>query len=229
MEILELTGSPQDLAGENLEGLRRYCALLHRANQTVRLAGPRDEETLWEDHVLDCLYLLPLLPSRGEVLDLGTGGGLPGAVLALCRPDLSFTLADSLSRKTAALEAIVRQLGLQNAGVICCRSEDLALQRREAFQCSLVRAVSEAGVIAEYLAPLTAQGGTVLAMKGPAWEEETAPLAGRWQELGLSEPKAWHYCLAGRHRFVIQWDKIGPCPPAYPRRPGRAEKKLWWR
>ena len=74
--------------------LRRYGALLLETNERVRLVGPRDETTLWNEHIADCLRLLPLLPPSGSVIDVGTGGGLPGAVLAICRPDLSFTLLD---------------------------------------------------------------------------------------------------------------------------------------
>ncbi|MBQ9422995.1 MAG: class I SAM-dependent methyltransferase, partial [Pyramidobacter sp.] len=88
-------------------------------NVRVRLVGPRDETTLWNEHIVDCLNVLPLLPESGAVVDVGTGGGLPGAVLAICRPSQEFTLIDSLSRKTNALSAIVDELGLDNARVVC--------------------------------------------------------------------------------------------------------------
>ncbi len=211
-----------------LERLREYCRILAEENRRVRLVGPYDEKALWEDHILDCINLLPLLPPSGSVLDLGSGGGLPGVVLALCRTDLDFTLVDSLSRKTLALEAIVRRLGL-SVQVVCARSENLALQRREVFCCAVARAVAHCGVVAEYLSPLVAPGGTLLALKGPSWQDETDPLTGQWGRLGLSEPQAYRYALKGQERLVLQWRKEAPCPADFPRRPGRAEKRHWWR
>ncbi len=209
--------------------LRRYGALLLETNERVRLVGPRDETTLWNEHIADCLRLLPLLPPSGSVIDVGTGGGLPGAVLAICRPDLSFTLLDSLSRKTNALSDIVSQLKIANARVVCARSEDFAAEHRESFSCAVVRAVAEAGIIAEYLSPLVAPGGRLTAMKGSSVAEELAELEGRWGRLGLSEATLYEYELNGHNSAMLVWEKTAPCPPEFPRRPGRAEKKNWWR
>ena len=175
MEIQPLPPLPEPSA-KTVTQLRRYASLLAVANERVRLTGPYDEETLWTDHIEDCLHVLPLLPPSGTVVDVGTGGGLPGAVLAVCRPDLKFTLLDSLSRKTKALAEIIAALKLPNAEVICMRSEDFAAARRERYDAAVVRAVSEAGVIAEYLAPLVREGGALIAMKGSSVGEELAPL-----------------------------------------------------
>jgi len=217
------------LAQETEARLRRYGALLCAMNERVRLVGPRDETTLWNEHIVDCLNVLPLLPESGAVVDVGTGGGLPGAVLAICRPSQEFTLLDSLSRKTNALSAIVDELGLDNARVVCSRSEDLATGSRESFSCAVVRAVSEAGIIAEYLSPLVAPGGKLIAMKGSSVGDELAPLEGRWGELGLKDPVTYEYEQNGHAAYMLVWEKAAPCPEKYPRRPGRAEKKLWWR
>ncbi len=228
MEKLLLPPAPA-LSENALARLRLYCGLLRAANERVRLVGPRDEETLWRDHIADCLRLLPLLPRSGRVIDVGTGGGLPGAALAVCRPDLGFVLLDSLSRKTKALAGIAAELGLENASVVCARSEDYAAAGRETFDCAVSRAVGEAGIVAEYLSPLVAPGGKLLVMKGPAAEEELAGIEGRWGALGLSEPTLYAYERDGRVGRVLAWKKTAPAPAAFPRRPGRAEKKPWWR
>ena len=217
------------LDAETEAKLRRYGALLLETNERVRLVGPRDETTLWNEHIADCLRLLSLLPASGSVIDVGTGGGLPGAVLAICRPDLSYTLLDSLSRKTNALAGIVSRLELKNAQVVCARSEDFAAENRERFSCAVVRAVAEAGIIAEYLSPLVAPGGRLAAMKGSSVDEELAELEGRWGELGLSEAVLYEYELNGHTNAMLVWQKTAPCPSVFPRRPGRAEKKNWWR
>lgn len=212
-----------------LKKLHEYCSLLHETNEKVRLVGPRDEEILWKEHILDCLHLLPLLPEKGKVIDVGTGGGLPGAVLAICRPDLEFTLLDSLSRKTNALSEIVRKLDIGNAEVVCSRSEDFSALHREQFDCAVIRAVSEAGVICEYLAPLITPGGCALAMKGSAIGDELDPLCGKWTGLGFDDPELYQYEIAGHPTYLLVWNKATPCPAKYPRRPGRAEKRPWWR
>lgn len=228
MEIQPLLPLPE-LSSETLARLRRYASLLSAANERVRLTGPYDEETLWREHIEDCLHVLPLLPASGIVVDVGTGGGLPGAVLAVCRPDLNFTLLDSLSRKTKALAEIIAVLDLPNTEVVCARSEDFAAAHREQYDAAVVRAVSEAGVIAEYLTPLVREGGVLVAMKGSSVGGELEPLKGRWNALGLGDPKLYEYDINNHKSYMLLWKKSAPCPAVYPRKPGRAEKKLWWR
>ncbi len=227
METKTLPPAPT-LPDATVDKLRRYADLLLSANERVRLVGPRDAGILWRDHIADCLRLLPLLPPSGCVVDVGTGGGLPGAVLAICRPDLHFTLLDSLSRKTNALAKIVSDAEIENATVVCARSEDFAAAHRERFDCAVVRAVSGTGVIAEYLSPLVALHGRAVAMKGSAALDELSGLRGRWGELGLSEVQLFEYDLNGHSNFMLVWEKDAPCPAAFPRRSGRAEKKGWW-
>lgn len=209
--------------------LRSYVDLLIEANQRARLTGPQDGAVLWNEHIMDCLPLVDLLPDQGSVIDVGTGGGLPGVVLAICRPELHFTLMDSLSRKCVALSSIVSQMKLPNVTVLCSRSEELAQKEREQWDVAVVRAVSEAPVVAEYLSPLVRVGGKLLAMKGPAWREEVQPIQGKWERIGLSEPDGWWYKLGDKQRWIVQWNKTCPCSPAFPQRPGRAEKVFWWR
>lgn len=186
---------------------------------------------MWNEHIMDCLYSVSLLPDEGTVIDVGTGGGLPGIVWAICRPDLQFTLIDSLEKKTDALEEIVNELKLSNVEVICTRSEDLAMERRETFTVASARAVSRSGILAEYLSPLVKVGGYILAMKGPAYKEEIHSIRKRWGEFGLEVPEVYKYRLHGLHEkkgYVLKWNKITECAEKYPRRPGRAEKKPWW-
>lgn len=209
--------------------LRRYGALLAQANERARLTGPSDAEGLWEEHILDALMALPLLPTGGAVVDVGTGGGLPGLVWALARPNLRVTLVDSVAKKASALEQIVRELEVPNALVRSIRSEELAGQEREAFAVATARAVAAADSLAELLSPLVVRGGSLLAFKGPSVEEELRPCRGRWGELGLAEPELFRYDLAGKALCIVRWIKEGPCPDRFPRRAGMAVKRPWWR
>ena len=213
---------------DNEERLRRYVSLLVKANELARLTGPSDEDTLWRAHVADCASAVPLLPERGAVIDVGTGGGLPGIVWAVCRPGLKVTLLDSITRKCALVDKIAAAMGRANVSVVCSRSEDYAKKQCEKFDAAAARAVCASGVLAEYLTPFVKRGGRLLAFKGPKAAEELAPAEGKWKSLGLSEPRLVSYALEDMERCVVVWDKAAPTPKGIPRRPGMAEKFPWY-
>lgn len=214
---------------EHRAQLSLYVELLIAANARARLTGPSDAQTLWDAHIMDCAAGLSALPDSGSVVDVGTGGGLPGIVWAICRPQLRVTLIDSIGRKCALIEEIVRQLGLKNAEVCCTRSEDLAKKARESFTMAGARAVGEVGILAEYLSPLVMVGGELLLFKGPRLVEELANVVRPWSTLGLRDPVVRSYSLNGMERSLLLFKKIAPCPTGYPRRPGLAEKSPWYK
>lgn len=216
------------ILAEHEEKLRQYVRLLIKANETARLTGPSDEDTLWRDHVVDCVYGVPLLPRGGRVIDVGTGGGLPGMVWAITRPDLEFTLVDSIAKKMARVEQIAALLGLKNVKTICARSEDYAKENGEKFAVTAARAVTEAGILAELLSPFAKIGGKIIAFKGPRVAEELESVGNRWSELGLSSPKLMPYSYDEKKRFLLIWEKIARGPKGIPRRPGMAEKFPWY-
>lgn len=216
-------------ARANRDRLWKYCEALAVGNTRARLTGPADPETLWREHVLDCAAALPLLPQEGRVVDVGTGGGLPGVVWAICRPGLSISLLDSVSRKCIALQGIVDSLGLRNVTVVCLRSEELAGKDREGFDIAAARAVTAAGPLAELLSPLAAVGGTLLAFKGPRVHEELDAVGEKWSRLGLGDPILYPYPLDGKERVIVRWPKVKPTPAAFPRNPAMLERKPWWR
>lgn len=210
--------------------LMSYCEILSAMNRETRLTGPSDPEVLFREHVVDSAFALDWLPSStGRVVDVGTGGGLPGIVWAVCRPDLEVTLLDSLERKCRALLRMVEILSLENVRVVCQRSEDLARADREGFDMAAARAVTRVGPLVELLSPLVRPGGRLLAFKGPSLEEELAECGGRWAELGLGQPSQSTYTLLGKDRRIVLWDKETLCPAKFPRRPGMADKRPWWR
>jgi len=211
------------------EKLEAYVHLLSGFSGKVRLTGPSDENTLWDEHILDCAYSLPFLPSSGRAIDVGTGGGLPGIVWSICRPDLEVHLLDSVRKKCRALEHIVHELDLQNTFILCSRSEDLSSAEREAYDLAAARAVTSLGVLSEYLSPLVSAGGRLVAFKGPHYRVELDEISAEWKELGLSSPEVHKYRIKDHEHYIISWDKELPCPLKYPRRAGMAEKRPWWR
>ncbi len=209
--------------------LREYVSLLASYGGKIRLTGPSDPEVLWNEHVVDCLFSVPLLPEKGSALDVGSGGGLPGMIWAICRPDLRITLLDSVRKKCGALRDMASALHLRNVEVACGRCEEYAAEKREAFQFAAGRAVAAADVLLEYLSPLAAVSGRLLAFKGPLYTEELQPLEGKWSRLGLSSPEVVSYSAAGKERFLILWTKNTPLSARFPRKVGVAERNKWWR
>lgn len=218
----------EDLA-RNRDTLDAYARTLAALNRSARLTGPRNPEIIWKEHILDCAFSLPLAPEIGRAVDVGTGGGLPGIVWAICRPHLTVVLLESVRKKCAALGEIVRGLGLDNVIIDCERSEQLAAQSRESFTVAVTRAVGHLGVVAEYMSPLVAPGGRLLCFKGPKVRGEAGEIGAEWGDLGLSAPTMRPYNHGDKELFIVQWKKSGHCPARYPRRPGRAQKQHWWR
>ena len=224
-----MDGTVEKLLSAFGSALHCYGELLSGYSGKIRLTGPGDADTIWNDHILDCLHSVPLLPREGRVLDVGSGGGLPGMIWAICRGDLQVVLLDSVRKKCGALEYIASELGLHNVEVVWGRCEDFAWRERESFSLASARAVAAAGILAEYLSPLVSISGKLLAFKGPLYREEIAPLERKWSLLGLSSPSIMPYDGEGKQRFFLLWDKIAPCPVRFPRKAGTAEKNHWWR
>ena len=169
---------------------------------------------------------LEYLPKSGKVLDVGSGGGLPGIVWAVYRPDISVTLLDSVNKKCEAVREILVALEIPNVSVVCARSEDFAKSHRESFDLAGARALASAGVCAELLSPLVRVGGRVLTFKGEKVHEEISEVADKWGMLGLSKPALHFY--GGESKCVLVWEKVKKCPANFPRRVGLAGTKYFW-
>ena len=153
--------------------LLAYAALLDKWNKTYSLTALRGAEKAVSHHLLDSLAVLPYVPS-GSLLDVGSGGGMPGIPLAIARPDLAVTLIDSNSKKTAFLRQAVIELKLSNVSVHCGRVEQYhpALP----FAAITSRAFAELADFVTLSRHLLADDGVWLAMKGVRPEAEIAAL-----------------------------------------------------
>ena len=170
----------EGLAGMNLalpEAVRAqllaYLALLYKWNRTYSLTALRDESKAVSHHLLDSLAILPFVPA-GRLLDVGSGGGMPGIPLAIARPELSVTLLDSNSKKTAFLQQAAIELGLLNITVHCGRVEQY--HPVSGFAAITSRAFAELKDFVGLSAHLLASDGVGLAMQGVWPQEELARL-----------------------------------------------------
>lgn len=207
--------------------LRRYAELLAEANSRARLTGSSDPDVLYKEHISDALVAMPWLPESGSFIDVGTGGGLPGLVWGICRPDLRGTLLDSIGKKCLLLRQIATELGCSNIETVNMRSEDFAKNNREMFDIATARAVAHACILAEYLAPLVKKGGRIITFKGQGAADEIRIPDSKWNQLGLTPPSLHPYSIVGKDRNLLIWEKQTHTPKQYPRTPGMAEKKPW--
>lgn len=153
--------------------LIRYLLLLARWNQAYNLTAIRDPREQVARHLLDSLAVLSWV-TRGPVLDLGTGAGLPGIPLAIARPDLDFTLLDSNGKKTRFVRQAVLDLGLKNVEVIQIRLEAYRPERK--FATIVARALASLPSLRASAQGLSAADGCLLALKGRLAEDELAAL-----------------------------------------------------
>ncbi|MFO0861128.1 MAG: 16S rRNA (guanine(527)-N(7))-methyltransferase RsmG [Phycisphaerales bacterium] len=175
----------------DVEKLGLYLALLMKANESQNLTAIRDAAEAWRRHILDSLTLLPAIaefPEGAKVIDVGSGGGLPGMPLAIVMPHIRFTLLEATAKKCDFLTQVASRIALKNVTVLCGRSERVAHDRgvrgdsfgtvthsgghRETYDVVVSRAVGRLATLVELTAPLCRIGGSVLLIKGEKAEEE---------------------------------------------------------
>jgi 16S rRNA (guanine527-N7)-methyltransferase len=161
-----------DLFGDALGKARDYARLLATEGVTRGLIGPRETDRLWDRHLLNCALAAELVPERGELVDIGSGAGLPGMVLALLRPSVEVVLLEPMLRRCVFLEECVGLLGLENVRVVRGRAESFAGKIQA--DVATARAVAPLGRLAGWAAGLLRPGGEILAIKGQSATEEIA-------------------------------------------------------
>jgi 16S rRNA (guanine527-N7)-methyltransferase len=171
--------------GSALGLAQRYAGLLAGPGTEQGLIGPREATRLWDRHLMNCAAIAELVPHPCSVIDLGSGAGLPGVVLAMLLPDSDIVLLEPMARRAAFLEECVRVLGLGNAAVRCARAEEAAGQ----LQADVVtaRAVAPMKRLAGLALGLVRPGGVVLAIKGAGAAHELAEAGPVLSRLGARD------------------------------------------
>jgi 16S rRNA (guanine527-N7)-methyltransferase len=173
-----------DVFGDALDCARQYAELLRTDGVTRGLIGPRETDRLWDRHLLNCAVVAEFLPERGTLVDIGSGAGLPGVVLAMLRPSLQVILLEPLLRRSVFLEECVAELGLSNATVVRARAEEKAAAHIEA-DIATARAVAPLDRLVGWAVPLLRPGGELLAIKGQSAEEEISAAQAVLSRLGV--------------------------------------------
>jgi 16S rRNA (guanine527-N7)-methyltransferase len=158
-----------ELPAEQVERLDQYCKLLWDWNEKINLTGHTNYQKFVGRDILDSMQLAAHLRQGDEILDVGTGGGVPGIVLAIVRPDLKVSLCDSIGKKARAVENMVQELGL-DAAVLPFRAEEVLEDMR--FDALVIRAVGPLWKLLEGFKPHWHSFRRMLVVKGPKWVEE---------------------------------------------------------
>ena len=182
------------LPDDQIAALDRFCRRLWDWNERLNLTRHTDYEKFVRRDVIDAVHLEPFLDSGERVLDVGTGGGLPGALLAILRPDLEVTLCDSVAKKARAVKGIVREAGV-TARVRHAAAQDLL--KSEEFDTLIVRAVAPIAKLLTWFNPHWDAFRRLVLIKGPSWVEERAAARERRLMTGLRLSKLDTYPLPG--------------------------------
>jgi 16S rRNA (guanine527-N7)-methyltransferase len=174
---------PLNFSSEVLEKLLDYLALLHKWNAVYNLTAVRDPAQMLTQHLLDCMATVPAFAHAQRLLDVGSGGGLPGVVIAIWAQQnasaMHVHLIDTVHKKTAFLTQVKAELGLRNMTVHTGRVEQFEMNEK----CDVItsRAFAELSDFVRWSGHLLASGGELIALKGQAASEELERLPEEWQ------------------------------------------------
>lgn len=209
----------------------KYKDLLKEWNEKINLTAITEDEDIIKKHFIDCIKIFKFreLHNLRNIIDVGTGAGFPGLPIKIVKPEIKVTLLDSLNKRINFLNEVVRELNLKDVETIHSRAEDGARQKnlRENFDAVVSRAVANMQVLSEFCLPYVKVGGYLIALKGPAIEEEIsnaksaiATLGGKIEEIIPVEIEDTDL----KHNLVVI-SKIKETPAVYPRKAGTITKK----
>lgn len=234
MTIANITAEFAEKSGfhlkkEQIEKLDLYAEMLLEWNEKINLTAITDSEGIAIKHFYDSLTPLWYLniPKNARVIDVGTGAGFPSIPMAIVRPDLRFTLLDSLNKRLNFLNEVCTRLDI-SAELVHMRAEDAAqkAEYRESFDVAVSRAVAALPVLCEYCIPFVRKNGMFIAMKGSKAEEELEISKNAVSTLGAAVEKTVKINLPDdSERNIIVIRKKNYTPKEYPRHGSKIAKK----
>ena len=190
-----------DVSPAQQDKLMDYLTLMFKWNAVYNLTSLRDPMQMVTHHLLDSLAAVPAFANAHNVLDVGSGGGLPGIVLAIVRPDMKVSMIDTVHKKTAFLTQVKAELSLTNVTVYTARVEQL--QVSDKFDVITSRAFADLSDFVNWSSHLLADAGRYIALKGVAPKDEQERLPAEWKVTGL-EPLQVPKLGAERHLVHIE-------------------------
>jgi len=178
---------------EQMDALERYHNELLYWNERINMISRKDTMHIWDRHILHSLAILKYvkLPQKARVLDIGTGGGLPGIPLKIARPDVHMLMVDSIRKKITCTEMFAQHTGLKDIQARCCRVEDLGAEKhyRQHFDVIVSRAVGRVSVLLDWALPLMRPSAVCYFLKGGDLQEEISEALQTHRGLTVQEVK----------------------------------------
>lgn len=209
--------------------LERFCLLLSSARE-INITAIKDESKIIDVLFRDSLVLLDLPEAleAAKAVDIGSGGGIPGMLLAIARPGLDLTMIEANRKKCAFISKVIEALGLKNAAALELRSEEAASsQLRDSFDFSVTRAVAPLSAAIEYSLPLVRPGGFALLLRGKREQDDNGKAKRAARALNGSIDRIvrvspYDYAT-NLHVWLIKKEALTPA--RFPRKPGMAKKR----
>lgn len=224
-----------DITDYQEQQLQRYYDILSEWNKKINLTAITEYKDVVVKHFLDSALILKSelfvgqrLSDAGNssVLDLGTGAGFPGIVLAVLYPGYHYTLVDSLNKRIEFLHIIKEELGLDQIRLYHGRAEDFGRdpEFRNQYDFVVSRAVAELPVLLEYCIPFVKPEGYFISYKGKKCEEEIKLSQRALQELNVFVERKEQYILSGEARYLLFIKNLSETNQKYPRKAGKIKK-----
>lgn len=228
---LKLTQSFFDLDKRQVGLLKRYLSELKKANKEMNLVRFKDDSDLEIKHVIDSLFLSKFIDQDriNNLIDVGSGAGFPGVVLAIFYPDKNVTVVESTGKKARFIEGFAKDNKLRNLRVVNERAEILGHlpDFRERFDMVVARALGPLPVLMELLSPFCQVSGDIVAYKSLNYKEELIEATHAMDQLYVFYNKVDEYILPEEmgDRALLFFKKMGRTPEKFPRKPGVPKKK----
>lgn len=224
-----------DITEYQEQQLQKYYDLLTEWNKKINLTAITEYKDVIVKHFVDSALLLKsdiFTDQKAEpiekcsVLDLGTGAGFPGIVLAVLYPQYQYTLVDSLNKRIEFLHIIKEELELNQICLYHGRAEDFGrnIEFRDQYDFVVSRAVAELPVLLEYCIPFVKPEGYFVAYKGKKCEEEIERSQKAFQELDCEIKRNQQFLLSGEERYLLFVKKLSRTKEKYPRKAGKIKK-----
>lgn len=218
MEIKEIFEKHKIVLSEDQERqFLKYYDFLVSENQKYNLTAITSKEEVFYKHFLDSVLPESEITKNAKIIDIGSGAGFPAVPLKIVRPDLKFTLVDSLNKRVNFLNELFILLNFGDIKAVHARAEDFIKENRESYDFAVARAVAPLNTLLEYMVPYLKVGGRCLIYKSQKLEEEIIEAKKAMEILSVKIVKVLEYELGDASRKILIVEKTEKTNEKYPR------------